>query len=67
MYLDTWMLIVAVLAYGVCAYTVGKRARQQGILRGIDVIITELVNNKIIVINEKGIYGGRAKKPYAWR
>ena len=62
MYLETWMLIVAVFAYGVCTYTVGKRARRHGILCGIDVTLTELVKNKIIVINEKGIYGGKGKK-----
>jgi len=62
MYLETWMLGVAVLAYGICAYTVGKRSRRIGILTGIDATLSELVKNQIIVINEKGIYGGKGKK-----
>lgn len=62
MYLETWMLGVAVLAYGICAYTVGKRSRRIGILTGIDVTLSELLKNHIIVIDKNGISGGKGRK-----
>ena len=50
MYLDPWMLVLAVFMYGVCAYV----SRKSGVLSGAYQTLQLLEKNKVIKISQTG-------------
>lgn len=50
MYLDPWMIVTLILAFGVCAFV----SRNQGFLRGASVTLQALEEQRFIKIDDDG-------------
>lgn len=50
MYLDPWMIVTLILAFGVCAFV----SRNQGFLKGATVTLQALEQQRFIEIDEDG-------------
>lgn len=50
MYLETWMIVTLIIAFGACAFI----SRNQGFLRGASVTLQALEEQRFIKIDEEG-------------
>ena len=50
MYLETWMIVTLILAFGACAFI----SRNQGFLRGATVTLQALEEQRFIKIDDEG-------------